>query len=121
MRREGLTDVLTNDRHFELEGWRALFRGFLTIETCTCAAHVYIPRNMSKMIQIRDVPEELHNVLKARAARAGTSLSDFIKKELEQAVELPTMREWLERTQQAKPIVTERSAAEVVRELRGGR
>jgi predicted nucleic acid-binding protein len=26
MRREGLTDVLTNDRHFEQEGFRALFR-----------------------------------------------------------------------------------------------
>ncbi len=28
MRREGLTDVLTNDRHFEQEGFRALFRDF---------------------------------------------------------------------------------------------
>jgi uncharacterized protein len=27
MRREGLTDVLTNDRHFEQEGFRALFWG----------------------------------------------------------------------------------------------
>ena len=26
LRREGLTDVLTNDRHFEQEGFRALFR-----------------------------------------------------------------------------------------------
>ena len=26
MRREGLNDVLTNDRHFEQEGFRALFR-----------------------------------------------------------------------------------------------
>jgi predicted nucleic acid-binding protein len=26
MRREGLTDVLTNDRHFEQEGFRAIFR-----------------------------------------------------------------------------------------------
>jgi len=27
MKREGLTEVLTNDRHFEQEGFRALFRG----------------------------------------------------------------------------------------------
>ena len=27
MRREGLSDVLTNDRHFEQEGFNALFRG----------------------------------------------------------------------------------------------
>jgi predicted nucleic acid-binding protein len=26
MRREGIGDVLTNDRHFEQEGFRALFR-----------------------------------------------------------------------------------------------
>jgi predicted nucleic acid-binding protein len=26
MRRQGLTDVLTNDQHFEQEGFRALFR-----------------------------------------------------------------------------------------------
>jgi hypothetical protein len=26
MKREGLTEVLTNDRHFEQEGFRALFR-----------------------------------------------------------------------------------------------
>jgi len=29
MRREGLTDVLTNDRHFEQEGFRAVFRDAL--------------------------------------------------------------------------------------------
>ena len=34
------------------------------------------------MIQIRDVPEEVHSTLKARAAREGMSLSDFIKREL---------------------------------------
>ena len=76
---------------------------------------------MSKMIQIRDVPEQVHSTLKARAAREGMSLSDFIKKELERTVERPTMREWLERTQQARPIPTKRSAAQVVRELRDAR
>jgi antitoxin FitA len=59
---------------------------------------------MSKRIQVSDVPERLHGTLKARAAREGMSLSDFIKRELERAAERPTMREWLERTQQTKPI-----------------
>ena len=76
---------------------------------------------MSKMIQIRDVPERIHSTLKARAAREGMSLSDFIKKELERTVERPTMREWLERTQQARPIAIKRSAAQLVRELRDAR
>jgi plasmid stability protein len=76
---------------------------------------------MSKMIQVRDVPEQVHSTLKARAAREGMSLSDFIKRELEQVVERPTMREWLELTRRAKPIPAKHSAAQVVRELRDSR
>ena len=73
------------------------------------------------MIQVRDVPEPLHRTLKARAAREGMSLSDFIKRELERTAERPTMREWLELTQRTRPIPTKRSAAQVVRELRDAR
>jgi plasmid stability protein len=76
---------------------------------------------MSKMIQIRDVPESVHGILKSRAAREGMSLSDFIKRELERVAARPTMREWLERTQRAKPIPSKRSAAQVIRELRDER
>lgn len=76
---------------------------------------------MSKMIQIRDVPEQVHSTLKARAAREGMSLSDFIKKELERIVERPTMREWLENARQTRPIPHKRSAAQAVRELREAR
>jgi plasmid stability protein len=74
--------------------------------------------DMSKMIQVRDVPEQVHSILKARAAREGMSLSDFIKQELEHSVERPTMREWLESARQAKPISSKRSAAQIVRALR---
>ena len=73
---------------------------------------------MSKMIQIRDVPEQVHNTLKARAAREGMSLSDFLKRELKRTSERPSMQEWLEFTQQTKPIRTKQSAAEIVRDLR---
>jgi len=76
---------------------------------------------MSKMIQVRDVPEEVHSTLKSRAAREGMSLSDFIKRELERTAERPSMREWLERAQRAKPIPAKRSAAQVLRELRDAR
>ena len=66
---------------------------------------------MSKMIQVRDVSEQVHGTLKARAAREGMSLSDFIKRELERVAERPSMQEWLERAQEAKPIPAKRSAA----------
>lgn len=76
---------------------------------------------MSKMIQVRDVPEDVHATLKSRAAREGMSLSDFIKRELQRAVERPTTQEWLERTQRAKPIPTKIAAARIIRELRDER
>ena len=76
---------------------------------------------MSKMIQVRDVPEQVHRTLKARAAREGTSLSDLIKRELERVAERPSMAEWLERTQHVKPIRAKRSASQIVRELRDAR
>jgi plasmid stability protein len=73
------------------------------------------------MIQVRDVPEDVHGTLKARAAREGMSLSDFIKRELQRTAERPTMQEWLERTRQARPIPSRKSAAQVIRELRDER
>jgi plasmid stability protein len=85
-----------------------------------CRTSLYA-EDMSKMIQVRNVPEQVHGTLKARAAREGMSLSDFIKRELERAAERPTMWEWLELTRRARPIPTKRSAAQVVRELRDTR
>jgi hypothetical protein len=73
---------------------------------------------MSKMIQIRDVPDQVHRTLKARAAREGISLSTFIKRELERGVERPSLREWLDSMGQVKPIPSKRSSAQTVRPLR---
>ncbi|MGP8246389.1 MAG: FitA-like ribbon-helix-helix domain-containing protein [Bryobacteraceae bacterium] len=76
---------------------------------------------MSKMIQVRDVPDHVHRTLKSRAAREGMSLSDFLKRELARSAERPTIEEWLERTQQVKPIRGKRSPAQVIRQLRDSR
>lgn len=51
---------------------------------------------MSKMIQIRNVPDDLHRQLKVRAAELGMSLSDYLKSELEYFVEHPTNAEMAE-------------------------
>jgi plasmid stability protein len=48
---------------------------------------------MSKMIQVRNVPEELHRKLKARAAAEGLSLSDYIKRELAVGAARPSFEE----------------------------
>lgn len=48
---------------------------------------------MSIMIQIRNVPSELHRRLKSRAALAGMSLSDYLLSELRDVAERPTLDE----------------------------
>ena len=48
---------------------------------------------MSSMIQIRNVPDSLHRRLKARAALAGMSLSDYLLGEIRELAERPTRDE----------------------------
>ena len=45
------------------------------------------------LIQIRNVPEDVHRTLKARAALAGTSLSDYVLREITRAARSPTAEE----------------------------
>ncbi len=52
---------------------------------------------MSRMIQLRNVPEGLHRTLKARAAMAGMSLSDYLVTEIRRVAERPTVAELRER------------------------
>jgi plasmid stability protein len=48
---------------------------------------------MGVLIQIRDVPEGVHGVLKARAAMAGVSLSEYVRGVLGRSAERPTAEE----------------------------
>jgi plasmid stability protein len=73
---------------------------------------------MSKMIQIRGVPDDVHSILKARAARQGVSLSDYLKRELEQTAHHPDLSEWVERVRHMKPISSTTSSAQMIREAR---
>jgi plasmid stability protein len=76
---------------------------------------------MAKMIQVRNVPEGVHRKLKARAAMEGLSLSDFILRELERTVEMPTMKELAERIAKLPPVKYKQSPAEIIREERARR
>jgi plasmid stability protein len=45
------------------------------------------------LIQIRNVPDDVHRTLKMRAAASGTSLSDYILREIERVARTPTPEE----------------------------
>jgi plasmid stability protein len=70
---------------------------------------------MSKMIQIRNVPDDLHRQLKIRAAAARKTLSDYLLDELERAAERPTLDELWARIRSRGSVLLRESAAESVR------
>lgn len=76
---------------------------------------------MSKMIQIRNVPDRLHAKLKARAAMAGTSLSEYILRELATTAKEPTMEEIIDRLERLEPVDPRPRSAEIIREERDRR
>ncbi len=73
---------------------------------------------MSKMIQIRNVPEDLHRKLKARAALAGMTLSDYLLSEIEQVAEKPSLREWLEMVARDEPVELDEPPEATIRRMR---
>ncbi|WP_229837302.1 FitA-like ribbon-helix-helix domain-containing protein [Thalassobaculum fulvum] len=73
------------------------------------------------MIQIRNVPEELHRRLKSRAAMAGMSLSDYLLGQIREAAERPTIEELRERIRSRGSADLPVSAADVLREEREAR
>jgi plasmid stability protein len=76
---------------------------------------------MSKMIQIRNVPDSLHRRLKARSAMAGMSLSDYLLGELRRFAERPTLEELRARIQARPAIQPKESPAELIRAERDSR
>ena len=73
---------------------------------------------MSKMVQIRNVPDTLHRKLKARAAEARQTLSDYLLAEMERLAALPTRAQMLERIRSRTRVSLKTSAATVIREER---
>jgi plasmid stability protein len=70
---------------------------------------------MSKMIQLRHVPDALHRRLKARAAMAGLPLSDFLIREVRKIAEHPSAEEMAERLRQRDAYRGKVSPTEVLR------
>ena len=76
---------------------------------------------MSKMIQLRNVPDSLHRKLKARAAMAGVSLSDYLLREIREIVDRPTLEEFQRELERRPPGKSSVSAAEIIRSEREAR
>ncbi len=73
---------------------------------------------MTKMIQIRNVSDDLHRKLKVRAAQEGMTLSDYLLSEVEQIAEKPTLRELMERLSHDEPVQVDEPPEVTIRRMR---
>ena len=76
---------------------------------------------MSKMIQIRHVPDALHRALRTRAALAGMTLSDYLREELERSLERLPVAELRLRLSALEPVRVSEPPARSIRRERDSR
>lgn len=74
---------------------------------------------MGVLVQVRDVPEDVHRILKARAAEVGVSLSEFVRQELTRVATRPPQAELARRLRSRTPVdLGGVTSADVIREVR---
>jgi antitoxin FitA len=76
---------------------------------------------MPVMLQIRNVPDTIHRRLKARAAAAGTTLSDMLLREVTEIANRPTTQDLLDRIRQREAPRRQVDSVAAVRAERDGK
>ena len=101
------------------KGWSSAARAVSSRSlSLTCVSHAPHVSHMSKMIQLRNVPEALHTKLRVRAALAGMSLSDYLQGELARSAEQLTVAELRLQLDALEPVRVSESAADILRRER---
>jgi hypothetical protein len=73
---------------------------------------------MAVHLQIRDLPDEIHQTLRQRASKRGLSLRQYALEVLRDHCQQPTLDEWLEGLNRLTPVALPTPAAQFVREAR---
>jgi plasmid stability protein len=76
---------------------------------------------MSKMIQLRNVPDALHRKLKARAAEEGMTLSEYLIRMAQRDLDRPTLAQFRARWETRPMRELSPSPTEILREERDRR
>ena len=74
---------------------------------------------MSKTVQIRDIDDEVYAGLSRRAAEAGITVPDLLRREAARLAARPTVEEWLARTRRRPSSITRADVIDTLDELRG--
>lgn len=70
-------------------------------------------------LQVKNMPDDLHAALRARADTEGTTLSELVTRVLRKELSLPSMTEWLDEAAALEPVRVTTGTTEVMREVRG--
>jgi plasmid stability protein len=73
------------------------------------------------MIQLRNVPDDLHRKLKARAAEEGVSLSEYVLRDVRRLAERPTSAELRLKLSKLRPLRLAETPERTIRAMRDGR
>jgi hypothetical protein len=74
---------------------------------------------MPKTIQIRDVDDDVYAALAKRAAEAGLTVPDLLRREAARLASRPTVDEWLARTRRRPSGIARADVLDALDELRG--
>ena len=74
---------------------------------------------MSKTVQIRDIDEEVYAALVRKAAEAGLSVPELLRREASRLAARPTVEEWLARTRRRPSEITAADVTAALDDLRG--
>lgn len=76
------------------------------------------PPGMSAL-QVKNVPEDVHEYLRSRAEADGTTISEVVLTALRREMARPRMRDWLDRVADSTP--TKATGESIVKAIREGR
>jgi|Tabmets5t2r1_1033131.scaffolds.fasta_scaffold04717_3 antitoxin FitA len=76
---------------------------------------------MTRMLQVRNVPDDVHARLKERAKAAGMSMSEYVLRELKELADKPSLDEIWRRAEARDSSVTLADAAQLIRDERDAR
>lgn len=74
---------------------------------------------MPKTVQIRDIEDDVYAALARKAADAGLTVPDLLRREIVRLARRPTVSEWLARTRRRPSETTSGEVLEALDEVRG--
>lgn len=76
---------------------------------------------MPRTVQIRDLPDDVHHVIRVRAAAAGLSLAEYLRQEVTRLARCPTLPEWAEQAQDLARLTPDLTTEQIVDAVRADR